>query len=273
VNVVAAHRHYVQGLNLQSYLFFGSANRLYQHVRSLLQQRPECRHLVLDFKLVTGLDSSAAYSFAQIKHLVLERHIKITLVNLRPEAEKMLRVSKFIRDDVSIIGELDHALERCENEVIAEHRDLSQERSNLRDWFRQMLGSESDADELIRHCRRIDVEAGDVIVRAGDDADSMHFLLEGRVGVMVATVDDRITRVRSLGRYTTIGEMGLVATTPRSATIQAEVASVLYVLQGDQFDSIKNDNPALSQKLLIYFVSVMAERLSFASRMIGVLRR
>jgi chaperonin GroEL len=186
LNLLAAHGHEVQGLNLQSYLFFGSANRLYQHVRLLLRQHPECRHLVLDFKLVTGLDSSAAYSFAQIKQVVLERQIKITLVNLRPEAEKILRVSKFIPDGVSIIGELDHALERCENEVIAEHRDLSQERGNLHDWFTQMLGSEMDADELIRHCRRIDVEPGDIIVRAGDNADSMHFLLEGRVGVMVA---------------------------------------------------------------------------------------
>jgi hypothetical protein len=38
-------------------------------------------------------------------------------------------------------------------------------------------------------------------------------------------------------------------------------------------DAIKSDNPALSQKLLIYLVSVMVERLSFASLMIGVLRR
>jgi len=273
LDLLAAHGHTVQGLYLQSYLFFGSANRLYQHVRALLQRHPECRHLVLDFKLVTGIDSSAAYSFAQLKQVVLERQIKITLVNLRPEAKKILRVGKFISEDVNIIGELDHALEWCENEVIAEHRDLPQEQGNLRDWFTQMLGSEADADELIRHCRRIDVEAGDIIVRAGGNADSMHFLLEGRVGVMVATDDGRTIRVRSLGRYTTIGEMGLVANTPRSATIQAEVASVLYVLQGDQFDSIKNYNPALSQKLLVYFVSVIAERLSFASRMIGVLRR
>ena len=164
-----------------------------------MQHHPECRYLVLDFKLVTGIDSSAVYSFAQIKQLVLERQIKITLVNLRPEAEKILRVGRFISEDVSVIGELDHALEWCENEVIAEHRDLVEEQGNLRDWFTQMLGSEEDADELIRHCQRIDVEAGDIIVRAGDNADFMHFLLEGRVGVMVAIEEDRITRVRSLG--------------------------------------------------------------------------
>jgi len=51
------------------------------------------------------------------------------------------------------------------------------------------------------------------------------------------------------------------------------VASVLYVLGADQFEAIKLDDPALSQKLLTYFIAVMAERLTFANRMITVLRR
>jgi sulfate permease, SulP family len=136
-----------------------------------------------------------------------------------------------------------------------------------------MLGSEDGADELIRRCQRIEVEAGEVIVQAGDPADSMHFILDGRVGIMIPADDDRTTRVRSLGRYTTIGEMGLVSQTPRSATIQAEVDSVLYVLNTHQFDAIKTEDPALSHKLLTYFVSVMAERLTFANRTIAVLRR
>src|SRR5207248_5750648 len=81
------------------------------------------------------------------------------------------------------------------------------------------------------------------------------------------------TRVRSLGRYTTIGEMGLVSHAPRSAIIRAEVASILYVLSAHQFEIIRNENPALGQKLLTYFVTVMAERLTFANRTIAVLRR
>ena len=99
----------------------------------------------------------------------------------------------------------------------------------------------------------------------------MHFILDGRVGIMIAASEGRTTRVRSLGRYTS--EMGLVSQAPRSATIQAEVASVLYVLNTHQFEAIKSENPALGQKLLTYFVSVMAERLTFANRMIAVLRR
>lgn len=271
--VLLAHGGKIRGLNLQSYLFFGSANRLYQHVKVLLHEHPECRYLLFDFKLVTGIDSSAAYSFAQIKRSARDLGVQLVLVHLSAVAEKVLRSSDFITDNVAIIPELDRALEWCENEIITLHQGLEQEAANLRDWFTQILDSEHDADELIRRCQRIEVDAGEIIVRAGDDADSMHFILDGRVGIMVPADDDRTTRVRSLGRYTTIGEMGLVSHAPRSATIQAEVASVLYVLNTHQFDEIRNDDPELSHKLLTYFVSVMAERLTFANRTIAVLRR
>jgi SulP family sulfate permease len=271
--LLSAHGGKIQGLNLQSYLFFGSANKLYQHVKAMLTDHPECRFLLFDFKLVTGIDSSAAYSFAQIKRAANERGIKLVLVHLSSATEKVLRSSEFISKEVSVVPELDHALEWCENEIIALHQDRSHEEADLRGWFTQILGAEEDAAELIRRCERREVEAGEVVVRTGDVADSMHFILDGRVGVMIAHDHGGTSRVRSLGRYTTIGEMGLVAHAPRSATIQAEVASVLYVLNTQQFDAIKTDDPELSHKLLTYFVSVMAERLTFANRTIAVLRR
>lgn len=271
--VLAAHGGKIRGLKLQSYLFFGSANRLYQHVKALLDRHPECRFLVFDFKLVTGIDSSAAYSFDQIKRSAHNRGIRLVLVHLPAAAERALRASEFISNEVSIIAELDHALEWCENEIISQHSGLEQEETSLRDWFAQILGSDHDAAALMHHCQRIEVAAGEVIVRAGEAADSMHFILDGRVGIMIPADQGRTTRVRSLGRYTTIGEMGLVSQTPRSATIQAEVASTLYVLSAPQFEAIKSEDPALGQKLLTYFVSVMAERLTFANRLIAVLRR
>jgi SulP family sulfate permease len=271
--VLSAHGGKIQGLNLQSYLFFGSANRLYQRVKALLARHPECRYLVFDFKLVTGIDSSAAYSFAQIKRAAQDLGIKLVLVHLAPAAEKALRSSEFVSKEVTIAPELDHALEWCENEIITQHQGLAREEANLRDWFSQILGSEADAMELIGRCERLEVEAGETIVSAGEAAESMHFILDGRVGIMVPADQGGTTRVRSLGRYTTIGEMGLVSHAPRSATIQAEVASVLYVLSTHQFEAIKSENPTLGQKLLTYFVTVMAERLTFANRTIAVLRR
>lgn len=271
--LLTAHGKEIHGLNLQSYLFFGSANRLYQHVRALLTRHPECRYLVFDFRLVTGIDSSATYSFAQIKRSAIESGVRLVLVNLPRATEKMLRSGEFLSSDILVMPELDHALEWCENDVIARYSAREQDDDDLLSWFTAIFGNEEDATELARRCERSEIRAFDIIARAGDPADSMLFILKGRVGVTVDAGDGRPTRVRSLGNRTTVGEMGLVARQPRSATIQAEVDSVLYVLRADAFSAITVANPQLGQKLLTYFMSVMAERLAFASRMIGALRR
>ncbi|WP_296513683.1 SulP family inorganic anion transporter [Rhodopseudomonas sp.] len=273
VALLNAHGGEIQGLNLQSYLFFGSANRLYQHVKVLLQRYPECRHLVFDFTLVNGVDSSAAYSFAQIKRLSQERGARLVLVNLPPPLAKILRASQFISGDVVVMPELDHALEWCENELIARHGKHEGDEGTLIGWLAGVLGSDVLAEELTRRCRRVKVAAGEVIARVGEAADCMHFIVEGRVNIIVPTDLGRVMRVRSLGRFTTIGEMGMVSGQPRSATIEADIDSTLYVLPAAAFDAIKTENPKLGQALLVYFMSVMAERLTFANRTIGVLRR
>ena len=128
-------------------------------------------------------------------------------------------------------------------------------------------------EQLAESCKRLEFRRGDVIASQGDPADCMHFILEGRVGIIVKLEDGRSIRVRSLGPHTTIGEMGLITRRLRSAAIQAEVDSLLYALSIDAYERIRSENQPLNQALLTYIITVMAERLSFASRVIGILRR
>ncbi len=271
--LLADHGREIQGMALQSYLFFGSANRLYQHVKALLAQQPNCRFLIFDFRRVTGIDSSATQSFAQIKQATIEAGARIVMVNLTPELERAFRTARFISDDITVAPDLDRALESCENAIIGAHRAQGGETRPLRAWLSEALGDPQLADRLAEYCRRLEVRSGDIIARQGDAAAAMHFILEGRVGIIVDLPEGRSMRVRSLGRHTTVGEMGLITRSPRSATIQAEAASVLYELDAEAFERIKREHPALSQALLAYVVRVMAERLSFANRAIGVLQR
>ena len=46
----------IQVMALHSYLFFGSANGLHEHIKTLLAAHPDCRFLVFDFRLVNGVD-------------------------------------------------------------------------------------------------------------------------------------------------------------------------------------------------------------------------
>ena len=271
--LLAQHGRELQGMSLQSYLFFGSANQLYQRVKELLVSRPECRHLLFDFRLVTGIDSSATHSFTQIKQVVDQSGARLVLINLSPAMTGAFRAIGFLSKDIVIGSDLDHALESCEDAIIAAHRTHDNAARSLRDWLAEELDTPEYAEVLAQQCRRLEFGPGDTIARQGERSTSMHFILEGRVGVIIDGGGGRRIRVRSLGRHTTIGEMGLITQRPRSATIEAEVASVLYELSAEAYERIKIDNPALSRALLAYVIRVMAERLSFASRVIGVLQR
>lgn len=271
--LLGAHGQELQGLCLQSYLFFGSANRLYEHVKALLVAQPQCRFLLFDFKLVTGVDSSATHSFSQIKQAADTLGARLVLVNLSPALSSAFGNTNFISKDILVIPELDRALEACETAIISAHSDADNETRSLRDWLAEALGNAEHAELLAMECRRLEFGAGEVVAHQGASADSMHFILEGRVGIIVKLEDGRSVRVRSLGRHTTIGEMGLITGRPRSATVQAEIASVAYELPADAFERLKVERPALAQALFTFVIGVMAERLSFASRVIGVLQR
>lgn len=237
----------IQGMFLQSYIFFGSANRLYRHVKALLAKKTKCRFLLFDFRLVTGIDSSAALSFMQIKQVADERGARIVLTRLARDVENAFRATGFISHDIMVAPNLDRALEFCENAIIKAHRTQDSEAGTLREWLTEALGGAESADQLIQQCRRLEVQAGEVIVLEGDPADSMHFILDGRVGIMVNAGGSPV-RVRSLGPHTTIGEMGLMTRQRRSATIEAELPSVLYELSANAYERMKREDPALSHQ-------------------------
>jgi SulP family sulfate permease len=270
--VLAKSGPQIQVMCLHSYLFFGSASGLHQHVKTLLASRPECKFLVFDFRLVTGVDSSATHSFTQIKRAADEHGARLVLVNLTREIEKAFHAIRFVSDDIMIVPNLDQALETCENLIIEAAQSARAEVKPLHEWLAEAIGNSEHADFLVRQCVRIEVGPGDVIARQGDPADALHFILDGRLSILVDTGDNQI-RIRSLGPHTTVGEMGLISRQPRSATIRADTPSVLYALSLDAYERIKAENPALGHALLSYIITVMSERLTFASRVIAVLQR
>jgi SulP family sulfate permease len=272
LSLLAVYGKELQGMALQGYLFFGTANRLYEKVKALIAGQPHCRFLLFDFRLVIGIDSSATHSFTQIKDAADEKGVRLVLVNLTPELRRAFQAIRAHTDSVIVASDLDHALESCEDAIIEVHRP-DEAGSSLHSWLADALGSTECADRLSKCCIRLEVQPGEDVARQGEPSESMHFILKGRVGIFVSTDDGREVRVRSLGPHTTIGEMGLMTGRPRSATVRAEVASTLYVLPVDAFHEITLQDPTLGQALLRFALEMMVERLSVANRTIGALQR
>jgi SulP family sulfate permease len=190
-----------------------------------------------------------------------------------PELAKAFRTVRFISNDIITAADLDRAMESCEQAVIEAHQQAGDDIGSFRTWLTEALGNPQFAEHLAGYCQRREVQSGEIIARQGEVANAMHFILDGRIGIIVGVAEQRTMRVRSLGRHTTIGEMGLITHRVRSATIQAEAASVLYELTAASYERMKADHPELSQALLGYIVAVLAERLNFANRALGVLQR
>ncbi|OYY67708.1 MAG: hypothetical protein B7Y47_15485 [Sphingomonas sp. 28-63-12] len=262
----------LQGMSLQSYLFFGSANGLYQHTKQLITANSDCRFLLFDFRLVTGIDSSSTHSFNQIKLSAGTNGVQLVLVNLSPALLHAFRIAGFLGEDVILGDDLDHALEHCENIIIDRHREAAGEFGSFVDWLAGALGSRDYATTLAALCRRIELPIDSVVARQHAPSDTMHFILEGRIGVVVDIGQARSVRVRSLGEHTTIGEMGLLTGNPRSANVICEADSILYELSAEAYASLSTTHPGLAQALLTYVITVMGERLRFASQAIGILQ-
>jgi SulP family sulfate permease len=222
---------------------------------------------------VTGIDSSAIHSFTQIERAVEAAGARLLLVNLSEQLAAAFRNVGFFKGRVVVENDLDHALEKCENAIIEVHRKEDSYKETLIEWLSDALEDRDHAATLADLCKRIEVAEGDMISRQGEPSDSMHFVFEGRVGVMVDVGEGRLIRMRSLAKHTIIGEMGLLTRRPRSANIVAETPSVLYELSAEAYDRLRRENPALTQALLTYVVKIMGERLSFSNQTIGILQR
>ncbi|MGO9099614.1 MAG: MDR family MFS transporter, partial [Mycobacterium sp.] len=86
---------------------------------------------------------------------------------------------------------------------------------------------------LRRSAEEVELEAGSYLFHAGDAADSLYVVRNGRLQVLQEDVV-----VRELGRGEVIGELGLLIDVPRSASIFAVRDSTLVRLTKAQFDKI-----------------------------------
>src|SRR3954447_7012742 len=83
---------------------------------------------------------------------------------------------------------------------------------------------------LARKLIRLEVAAGSVIVREGEESDRFYMIESGEVSV---SHGDRLIRHEGAGDF--FGEIGLLRDVPRTATVVADVDVVLQVLERDDF--------------------------------------
>jgi SulP family sulfate permease len=107
-------------LSLQGYIFFGVGDSLLEAVKENLETAgPE--YLVCDFRLVTGIDSSAMLSLSKLKLLAKVHGIELVFTGLTPDLERRIKteaIKSEVGDGWHIFQELDLGIAWCEEQLI-----------------------------------------------------------------------------------------------------------------------------------------------------------
>ncbi len=93
--------------------------------------------------------------------------------------------------------------------------------------------------------RRVDADRGDVLATEGRPGRLFYVIEKGTARVLIGERE-----VARLGAGESFGEMALLDQGPRSATVVAQEAMTLYVIDANDFGELLEDVPFLTRKIL-----------------------
>ena len=261
-------------LRLQGYLFFGSAYRFYEHLKLIVSadDEDEIKYIVLDFKSVRGCDASTINDFRKLKQLTDRFGIELLFSSVRPELRPLLASGDILEQRAGrpqFYYDLDHALEWCENALLEGAALFAKTQVTVEEQLAQHAMIDSrDASALHRYLERVETAAGDVIVRQGDESDTMYFIESGRVDVLLQGDGPEVLRLRSMTAGTVIGEVGFYLKKARTASIVVTEPGVLQRLSREALQEMEATDPRTASALHVFITCALSDRLSTTNRVI-----
>ena len=249
-------------VELQGPLFFGSIRTLAGDIEASVQSAQALEQLVIDFRRVTWLDSSAAQALSRVLKVLVRARIQAGFSGVSGDLRRVLEQNGCLQaGGPDCYGDIDQAIAQWEDRVLAQ-ANVSQH--PLEDWLAVELGSAPAVQQLLGYLETLHLEAGATLCEQGAVADSLYLVQQGRLGASI-TAQGKQFRVRSIQAGGTVGEMGLYRATPRSATVQAETNSVVLRMTRGKLQEIEAQAPELALALHRMFVRLLASRLAHAN--------
>ncbi len=157
-------------LKLQGFIFFGTANTLLQNIRARANHHglPRLKCVVLDFRRVNGLDSSAALSLTMAVRLARKAGFRLMLTEAPKVVQNQLRRGLLLEDQtewLTFFPDLDHALESWEGRVLASRVESQSLPPSLRDLLAYHWTNPHTLDSFLARLERRVLRAGYLIRR------------------------------------------------------------------------------------------------------------
>jgi SulP family sulfate permease len=231
----------------------------------------------MDFRRVTGLDSSAVISFVKGKQLATAQRITLLLTSVSPSIQRQFELTDLVKDDdevMRILPDLDRGLEWCEEQLLG--TELVTKVIIPPELSAQLAQSgfeRAKTARLMRFLERIQVQLGEYLIRQGDEAGDLYFIEQGGVSVYLELDDGQQIRLQTLSLGTIVGELGLYLGTARTASVVADSPTVAYRLTREALAEMREQEPELAALFNEFLVRLLSERLASTNELVKAILR
>jgi SulP family sulfate permease len=245
-------------LQLQGFIFFGTAYGLLEAVRTRVR-RTTTRHVVLDFRQVIGLDSTALLSFDKLRQLAHHDGFSLTLAGLSPALRQQFGQGGLgeATNGLRFAPNLDWAAEWVEDQLCL-MADSNGERSL--DESLQAIVPGQATTRLVGYLERREIAPGAYLMRQGDAPDVLYFIESGQVTAQLEQPGRERVRLETMRGGRIVGELGFYLGTRRSAAVVADQPTVAYVLTQEMLARMERNDPATAHAFHRVVVHLLGER-------------
>lgn len=266
-------------VELQGLIFFGTANKLLNQIRDRINNNelPPVHYVLLDFRLVSGLDASAVLSFAKLKQVAHQKQVHLIYTHLSTQAKERLKQGDcFDETDplCHLFPDLDRGLEWYEQQILQQCRSLNENQSPeaaLTAYLKADFSDPNQVDRLMNYLEVCQLAENEYLFHQGDPYNGLYFVASGQVSVVLKLRSSLNKRIRTYTTGNTIGEMGLYRRTDRMASVVADQPSTLYFLPSATFEQLETSDPMLAASIHRFIVTLLAERLQHREKELSYL--
>jgi SulP family sulfate permease len=245
--------------SLEGYIFFGTAYNLAQRVEAAIADPPPPRHILIDFRRVRGLDTSAAWALARLAPSCRSHGVALCFTGLGEAGERLIRGQLAAPDlaGTTFGPSFERELERVEELLLAgDDAAMPQAPALLED-----LRHRHPAADLDAYFQTEDVPAGAEVIRQGATSDSLLVLRSGALRAEVSIEGGKPTTVARFLPGALLGEVGLYSGAPRTAGVVAEQPSTFSRIDAAALNRMATENPAVLADFHQLVAATLARRL------------
>ena len=264
-------------LELQDFIFFGTADNLFKRIRRRFEdsEKPRPEFVVLDFRRVTGLDSTATLSFTRIQYLAQSKGFVIVYSGTSNQVRRQLEqgTAGTGEESVYFTDSLEKGVETCEDQILQQAKiGLLEQPPSLTEQVAEILPDAEFLSEMLSYFEEMDVEAGYRLIQQGDTSRDLFIVQEGRVTTLLEQGNGDPVRLGTIGGGV-VGEIGFYLGYQRTASVVAEGPSRLYRLTRDNMQRMEQENPQAAANLHALVVHLLSERVAHLVKTVNALER